>query len=75
MIQSVYENCVICMAMEKVPKEISLSTPNTVPQHPGQFFTIDVIRKAKKKALVSVDNHSGFIMAQIVMILNNQSLK
>ena len=32
-----------------------------MPDHPGQAFTVDILRMDKRKILVAVENFSGFI--------------
>ena len=50
----------MCQAVKKIPKEIHKFKPNQVPDHPGNSFTVEVIKIAKKNIVIVVDNFSGF---------------
>ena len=59
--ESVWKNCVTCQSIKKIPKEFVTSETNVVPSHPGESFTADVLKKARKCAMITVDNHTGFL--------------
>ena len=52
--------------MKHIPEEIHNFKPNEVPDHPGQSFTVDILRTACKKIMVVVENFSGFIVTDFV---------
>ena len=37
-----------------------------MPDHPGQAFTVDILKACGKKILVATDNFSGFISTTFV---------
>ena len=60
-IKAVWKNCFLCQAVIKIPKETETFEENKVPDHPGQSFTVDILKLNKKNILVAVENLSGFI--------------
>ena len=54
-------SCTMCQAVAKIPEEIHTFKANIMPNHPGQAFTVDVLKFDKKKILVAADNFSGFL--------------
>ena len=62
-IKKVVEDCTLCQSVAKIPEEIHSFTPNKMPEHPGQAFTVDILRMAKKIIVIAVENFSGFVSA------------
>ena len=65
-IKKIVEDCTLCLSIAKLPEEIHTFKPNLMPEHPGQAFTIDILRMAKKIIVVSVENFSGFISTAFI---------
>ena len=60
-VKQISESCTLCLSVAKIPREIETFKPNEMPDHPGQAFTVDILRMDKRKILVAVENFSGFI--------------
>ena len=65
-IKKVVEDCTLCQSVAKIPEEIHTFSANKMPEHPGQAFTVDILRMAKKKIVIAVENFSGFVSAVFV---------
>ena len=65
-IKKFVEDCTLCQSVAKIPEEIHTFSANKMPEHPGQAFTVDILRMAKKKIVVAVENFSGFVSAVFV---------
>ena len=50
-IRDLVKNCTLCQSVAKLPEEIHTFKSNLMPNHPGQAFTIDILRTCKKKIL------------------------
>ena len=60
-VKSVTNSCSTCASLRSIPEEIHKFQTNEVPNHPGQQFTIDILRESKKIVMVSVCNFSGYM--------------
>ena len=65
-VKKISESCTLCLSVAKIPKEIETFKPNEIPDHPGQAFTVDILRMDKRKILVAVENFSGFISTAFI---------
>ena len=65
-VKSVSDSCTLCLSVAKIPREIETFKPNEIPDHPGQAFTVDILRMDKRKVLVAVENFSGFVSTAFV---------
>ena len=65
-IKQIFDSCSLCQSVKHIPEEIHNFKPNEVPDHPGQSFTVDILRTACKKIMVVVENFSGFIVTDFV---------
>ena len=73
-IREVIDSCALCQSVLKIPREIENFKPNEMPDHPGQAFTIDVLKMNKKNILVAVENFSGYISTTFVRSENSSDL-
>ena len=64
--KKVTESCNLCVSLETIPKEIHDFKSNPVPDHPGQSFTMDVLKEAGKLVLAAVCNFSGYLSTSII---------
>ena len=48
-ISDLVRDCTMCQSVAKLPEEIHTFQPNVMPNHPGQAFTIDILRMCGKK--------------------------
>ena len=62
-IKKLVADCTLCQSVAKIPEEIHSFKANKMPDHPGQAFTVDILRMAKKNIVVAVENFSGFVSA------------
>jgi hypothetical protein len=60
-IRKLVADCTLCQSVAKIPVEIHNFKPNEMPNHPGQAFTVDILKMSKKIITVTVDNFSGFV--------------
>ena len=65
-IKKIAEDCTLCLSISKLPEDIHTFKANKIPEHPGQAFTVDILRTAKKIIVVSVENFSGFVSTTII---------
>ena len=65
-IKKIAEDCTLCLSISKLPEDIHTFKANKMPEHPGQAFTVDILRTAKKIIVVSVENFSGFVSTTII---------
>ena len=63
---TVTDECTPCTSIKSIPMEVYEYKQNVVPEHPGQAFTVDVMKEAKKMVVVATDNFSGFITTAFV---------
>ena len=70
----VWKECTPCQSIATIPKEIKDFKPNEVPTHPGQSFTVDVMKTNKKVILIGVENFSGFVVSTIIPSESKQDL-
>ena len=52
MIQTLKENCDICIATSKLPKQLDEFKPNQIPQHPGSHMNVDIMCRSSQKIMV-----------------------
>ena len=62
----VVDSCTLCMSTSTIPKEVHTFKANIVPDHPGQSFTVDIMRDCSKFVMVAADNFSGFISTTFI---------
>ena len=73
-IDLLYDNCSLCNAMKKLPKqEIFSSTTNA--QHPGTHFVCDILRRARQKIMVIRDQFSSYTLATFVHSESSEDLR
>ena len=65
-VKQITDSCTLCCSVSKIPKEIEDFKPNQIPDHPGNSFTIDVLKMKKKNIMVTVENFSGFLSTTFV---------
>ena len=64
--REVTESCTLCTATEPIPKELFEYKTNTVPDHPGTCWTVDILRESNKVVVVAVCNFSGYISTAFI---------
>ena len=60
-IKDLVSDCTLCQSVARLPEEIHTYKANEMPAHPGQAFTVDILRMCRKKIVVAVENFSGFV--------------
>ena len=65
--RSVTESCTLCTAVKTIPDELHDFKTNTVPDHPGKAWTIDVLRECSKLVMVAVCNFSGYVSTTFIV--------
>ena len=65
-IKDLVKQCTLCQSVAKLPEEIHSFKPNIMPDHPGQAFTVDILKARNKKILVATDFFSGFVSTTFV---------
>ena len=73
--KEIFQDCNMCQAVARIPEEIHAFKPNSMPDHPGQAFTVDVLKLDKKKVLVATDNFSGFIATLFIKSEQQEDLE
>ena len=65
-IKKIWEDCTLCQSIVKLPTKITEFQPNEIPSHPGEAFTLDIMKLHKKNIIVATENFSGFLSTQII---------
>ena len=73
--QAVVDSCTLCNSTNTIPMEVHNYKANTVPDHPGKSFTVDVLRDCSKFVLVATDNFSGFISTAFITSETSEELR
>ena len=73
--KEITDSCTLCTSVEPIPDEIHQFSANTVPDHPGESFTIDIMRESKKLVLVAVDNFSAYMATTFVTSEKEEDLR
>ena len=60
-IKEIWQKCLLCQSVASIPREIENFKPNEMPNHPGESFTVDILKHNKKIVTVTTDNFSGFL--------------
>ena len=69
------DSCTLCTSVKSIPVEVHDYESNDVPEHPGQAFTVDVMRECKKLVLVAVDNFSSYVTTSFIASEKEESLR
>ena len=69
------KSCTLCMSAEPIPAEIHEFKTNKVPDHPGEAFTVDVMKECKKLVLVAVDNFSAYVTTTFICSEKEEDLR
>ena len=69
------ESCTLCTSTKSIPAEIHDFKANKVPDHPGEAFTVDVLRECKQLVLVAVDNFSGYVITTFITSEKEEDLR
>ena len=59
------EDCSLCVAVRKFPRELETYTPRPAPAHPGTHMNVDVLRRASQFIVVNCDRFSNFATATL----------
>ena len=73
--KEIVQDCTMCQAVARIPEEIHTFKPNKMPDHPGQAFTVDVLKFDKKKVMVATDNFSGFVSTLFIKTEKQEDLE
>ena len=65
-IREIIDSCALCKSVSKIPREIENFKANEMPDHPGQAFTVDILKMNRKNIMVTVDNFSGFVSTMFI---------
>ena len=64
-IRDLVKNCTLYQSVAKLPEEIHSFKPNIMPDHPGQAFTVDILKARNKKILVATDNFQALSLQHL----------
>ena len=64
--EAITEDCSLCSAVRRFPKELDNFTPSPSPEHPGTHTNADVMKRASQLVLVNTDRFSNFTTATLV---------
>ena len=73
-ISNLYNECSKCASKKQLPRDLLHKTVTEV-LHPGIYFHLDVIRRAKQRILAIRDHFSSFTNGQIVPSENETNLR
>ena len=59
------EDCSLCVAVGRFPRELETYTPQPAPAHPGTHMNVDVLRRASQLIVVNCDRFSNFATATL----------
>ena len=63
---AITEDCPLCCAVMKFPKQLDNFTPSPSPEHPGTHMNADVLKRAGQLILVNTDRFSNFTTTTFV---------
>ena len=64
--EQVVTSCTLCESVKVIPKEVHSFKPNIVPDHPGRYWTVDIMKECSKAVMVAADNFSGHISTSFI---------
>ena len=73
-VKEITKSCTLCCSISKIPREIETFKPNEMPQHPGNSFSVDILKINKKNIIVTVENFSGFVSTAFVKSEKSEDL-
>ena len=59
------EDCSLCVAVRRFPRELETYNPQPAPAHPGTHRNVDVLRRASQFIVVNCDRFSNFATATL----------
>ena len=62
---SISEECSLCSAVKRFPKELDSFSPSSDISHPGSHMNVDVMRRASQIVVVNCDRFSNFTTATL----------
>ena len=68
-------SCTLCTSAQPIPEELHEFKANEVPDHPGEAFTIDVMKECKKLVIVAVDNFSAYVSTNFITSEKEEDLR
>ena len=72
--RDVSDACTTCASLRSLPTEKFKFKENIVPNHPGEAFTVDVLREAGKIIIVAACNFSGYLSTAIIQSERTEDL-
>ena len=63
--ENLSEDCSLCIASRKFPKELADYKPSPSPEHPGSHMNVDVLKRASQLIVVNCDRFSNFATATL----------
>ena len=73
--KTITEECYLCKAKEKIPKEMKHFSSVTDPASPCMIFVSDVMKRSKQLIMVTRDSFSDFITTAIIKSETAEDLK
>lgn len=64
--KAISEECSLCVACQRFPKQLDQHNPSPGPEHPGSHMNLDVMRRASQLIAVNCDRFSNFITAALI---------
>ena len=71
---TISEDCSLCCAIRKFPKQLDNFTPSPSPQHPGTHMNADILKRAGQLILVNTDRFSNFTTATFALSEKKEDL-
>ena len=63
---SISEECYLCSATRRFPKELDEFSPSSSIDHPGSHMNTDVMKRTSQNVVVTCDRFSNYVTATIV---------
>ena len=65
-VAKISEECSLCCACKKFPRQLDTFSPSPSPDHPGTHMNADVLKRAGQLILVNTDRFSNFTTATFI---------
>ena len=72
--KAISEECSLCVACQRFPKELDTFSPSPGPEHPGSHMNLDILRRASQIIAVNCDRFSNFVTASIISSESREDL-
>ena len=71
---SISDECSLCIACKRFPKELDTFSPTPGPEHPGSHMNLDILRRASQIIAVNCDRFSNFVTAALISTESREDL-